>query len=484
MEILDDTFEDLPSWQRYLILMGAGMGSSKRGIQQVLNSFGAKHKALGTSDEDMEDISFNQKAVKKLSDATSGGWAAELAGNITDPISLALGGGGAGALTKVGASTVAKLMAPAALQGALAETKEGDSRAFNTAVSAMTPLAMKKAGDLRKVFAGEAQYDKLPDAQKRIFDELAANDSGGILKGRKYSQDLKNRAADVGMFPGYLDPNESNPWRAWVDLSDAYIPNKEYIDAPFFDVFRSKNLQKIAPELGDLKTSILKDRDLGASIYLPDGDIKAGYLESHARTPEEHFLNILHETQHFMQTKNKWPSGSNTGAWKSKVGPSNDDIGALLAYTGDMGEIEARDAAARFQYGALNDPNLKQIPAYSMHDKGINDFVSEGWNYYRPHQGLANRLPPGIAKDFVNELNSSKNLPKYPFNSNAPDRTTPLKDLLELRVNERGGPLTAGHPLLNGETIDLDPSVPIRNSAGSMQLVRTPYGTLKWVRKN
>src|SRR5580765_2341108 len=154
---MPDKFEDLPLLQRYLILTGAGMGSSKRGIQQLLHGAGLKNKTLGTTDADIKDIDYAQKAVDRLSEATPGGWAADLAGQFADPATLL-----AGPLAKVAVKGVKGALATAranALTGALssgvAETREGDSRLGNLALGGATNTFGDVVGGAKKIWAGD-----------------------------------------------------------------------------------------------------------------------------------------------------------------------------------------------------------------------------------------------------------------------------------------------------------------------------------------
>jgi hypothetical protein len=397
-----DDFSDLPSWQRYLILLGSGMTSSKRGLQQLANGAGLKKASLGTSDADMADIEFEQKASQKLSDATPGGWVAEAAGNLADPISLAAGGA-LGTAAKVGKSAVT-LARQAALSGALtggvSEVKDGGSRLGNMAFGAGTNAAMPVASGVKNIWAGGSA--KLPAKQAEAFRALEdrALGQGGepqqwIYKDGKLVSGPKNHltytdaeaqriASEGGLTRGYIkDPTDAdaNPYRVWIDqsrtkmrpeaIADIHGAHEKWMSLPgmggndesYFsarvgDLMDAPDMFHAYPALADTPISIkFKKNSRHSASYMEDADHMT--LDTGDLSDPKTMGHIIHELQHKVQAIENWPRGDNPDRLAQVIGPK-----AFHAYLGGMGEIEARDSAARalidpknargFQYGALH----------------------------------------------------------------------------------------------------------------------------------
>lgn len=383
-------FEDIPEWQRHLILIGAAMGSSTRGLQQIANKVGLKSKTFGTSDEDMKGIDFNKKAVDDLADKTRGGVLSSLFGSLADPVGLLAGGAlgkaaGIGskllAPTKSGARALAEATAGGAAQGLVAEERENENRFSNALTSGLMSAAAKPAGNAVKKIWGGANENLSKQQSEFMGDALARFRKTG--RWTDDVADLDEQGKNIGMFRGYTDPITgmwANPWRAFIDTSDAKL--KKAGDTSFgtnlFDVLDSPSLQNAAPYLKNARLGLLS-----AKGQNPHASVSGMHITSFADNEADHIDNIRHEVGHIIQRANDWPKGSDPVRLKEllegEVTKARTPNKAGLAYLMTPGEIEVRDGAARY-YATSGDKTKGYLDRFGPYALNLS---------YKPNEGLA-----------------------------------------------------------------------------------------------
>lgn len=415
-------FEDIPEWQRHLILIGAAMGSSTRGLQQIANKVGLKSKTFGTSDEDMKGIDFNEKAVDDLADKTRGGVLSSLFGSLADPVGLLAGGAlgkaaGIGskllAPTKSGARALAEATAGGAAQGLVAEERENENRFSNALMSGLMSAAAKPAGNaVNKMWGGITQRNNLPKEQRDLFDKIARNYGE---KKTWSSPELVEEGKKVGMFPGYTNGVYNifdNPWRVWIDTSDAKVMKGLVEDEPFLKAMGSKNLAKIAPELDDYKVTLLD------ALRGPEAALNGKEVWSKAYDDAGHLSNLRHEGTHIFQEMNDFPKGTTPEGMRKKLSGAGvrgtDSNSGLFAYFMNPGEIEARDAASRSVIGGGN-AMLDAHAPYTLNVGPGNEGVLKYFQMGQPHMKVAALARTPHEKALAAFLNTPESMAKYPM---------------------------------------------------------------------
>lgn len=368
---LKGLIDELPWWQRQLILIGGGMTGSVRGIQQLLNQAGIKSDTLGSNDESIKGILTDQRSIDALREETPGSLLGDLIGSAADPISLAAGGVATAPLK----SLLARGAASGAVGGVLGEVEEGGSRLGNTAMGlGMGALTSKMPNKKDLIYIGE-KAKGLSERQKAI---LAGVEAPEPLEG----------------FKGYAAPGKKNNMRLILDDSRASFDESTMDDTPqlLSWVVRNPKLFKHYPELKDVgfRGEISEGAKVGGGFNPRDSSIEAT-----ATNAKEMMEVLTHEIQHAIQKIEGWPRGGNEKAITADLlngymdvfnirggylNPQNiqgvlSDPASIKARAENLmqhafsvdkntspyskylrlaGEIEARDAAARKYHGIFD----------------------------------------------------------------------------------------------------------------------------------
>jgi hypothetical protein len=423
--------DDLQPWEKYAVLFGSGMTSSKRGLQQLANALGLKHSSLGTDDAGMKDIDYEQKAIEDLQGVTPGGWAANMAGSFADPSGLIPG---ALAVKGVkGLRALRNIAATGALSSGVGEEKADDSRLGNMALGAAMNAVLPAATVAKEVWAGAKGAKNIP-SMKPKFEKI---EEAAKLEGRGYSHpDVVAEAEKMGLQHGIADPDKPwvNPYRFWISheadrmtpgaLAMKVGPDPQHAvlhNATLGGVLNSPATYNAYPQLTSrpTKVTLAQRAERGGSLSR-NTNTGETVIKVHGDSAPTTYPSLVHEIQHDVDGIEGWPRGSSPDTMDPKVGPAR----SFHAYLGSPGETNARDSAAR---AVLEQAGRGDVVAAhkwgELHDKVQNapSFVQN--MLYDPLHSTSDLAKGGILRGtpegdtLAAALNDPRQFHKYPVHT-------------------------------------------------------------------
>jgi hypothetical protein len=171
----------------------------------------------------------------------------------------------------------------------------------------------------------------------------------------KYEMALKmDRAGidptEINRYTGYYKNPSSNIWSQEISDASAIrtknLPAKVGDFVPLRNVMRHENLFYAYPDLKDIK--VTREAGGGASYY---GDTNTIAIGKDIKKPEQQLSALIHEAQHAIQMKEKFPRGTNQGEMEQFITPEMAKINERLA---ELFYAEKRDPKNEKEWGDLN----------------------------------------------------------------------------------------------------------------------------------
>jgi len=370
------TIDEMTPWEKYLALFGSGMMGGIHGAKQIAHGAGLKSKALGTTDQDIDELAANAALTSKLSDKTPGGWAAELAGGFADPVMLA---GGRVASLPFKALT-SKAVVGGGLQGVLGETEDSTSRLGSGVLGAATGKLMTKNAPVKKDMYKGVLSPNLSD--REVENLINVHESGKLLPGPRsegYIGGAKEGKSALSAVRFPIDPSSRK-----VDIQNTGDTNKllgDVVDWPEF--FAS------APKKGMYENTPVHI-NIDPKLQRPGGsyDTITGELAVSAPNRQLGESGLYHEMTHLVQKAHGWPFGDDPKRldqsldhakkqiMNSRMSPKEkkyrldrlEETTGIELYLRSLGEREAYDTEQRAMKGTLSafNPSGQQYPQYVL----------------------------------------------------------------------------------------------------------------------
>jgi hypothetical protein len=171
----------------------------------------------------------------------------------------------------------------------------------------------------------------------------------------KYEMALKmDRAGidptEINRYTGYFKNPSSNIWSQEISDASAIrtknLPAKVGDFVPLRNVMRHENLFYAYPDLKDIK--VTREAGGGASYY---GDTNTIAIGKDIKNPEQQLSALIHEAQHAIQMKEKFPRGTNKGEMEQYITP---EMAKMNERLGELFYAEKRDPKNQKEFTELN----------------------------------------------------------------------------------------------------------------------------------
>lgn len=161
--------------------------------------------------------------------------------------------------------------------------------------------------------------------------------------------------AEINRYTGYFKNPSSNIWSQ--EISDAFavrtknLPAKVGDFVPLKNVMRHENLFYAYPDLKDIK--VTREAGSGASYYADTNTIAIG---KDIKNPDQQLSALLHEAQHAIQMKERFPRGTNPKEMEKFITPEMEKLNERL---GELFYAEKRDPKNEKEWTELNNQMRK-----------------------------------------------------------------------------------------------------------------------------
>jgi hypothetical protein len=176
----------------------------------------------------------------------------------------------------------------------------------------------------------------------------------------KYEMALKMDKAgidpsEINRYTGYYKNPSSNIWSQEISDASAVrtknLPAKAGDVVPLRNVMRHENLFYAYPDLKDIK--VTREAGGGASYY---GDTNTIAIGKDIKKPEQQLSALIHEAQHAIQMKEKFPRGTNKGEMEQYITP---EMAKMNERLGELFYAEKRDPKNQKEFTDLNNQMRK-----------------------------------------------------------------------------------------------------------------------------
>lgn len=176
----------------------------------------------------------------------------------------------------------------------------------------------------------------------------------------KYEMALKMDKAgidpsEINRYTGYFKNPSSNIWSQEISDASAIrtknLPAKVGDVVPLRNVMRHENLFYAYPDLKDIK--VTREAGGGASYY---GDTNTIAIGKDIKNPEQQLSALIHEAQHAIQMKEKFPRGTNKGEMEQYITP---EMAKMNERLGELFYAEKRDPKNQKEFTDLNNQMRK-----------------------------------------------------------------------------------------------------------------------------
>ena len=194
----------------------------------------------------------------------------------------------------------------------------------------------------------------------------------------KYEMALKmDRAgidpSEINRYTGYFKNPSSNIWSQEISDASAIrtknLPAKAGDVVPLKNVMRHENLFYAYPDLKDVK--VTREAGGGASYYADKNTIAIG---KDIKRPEDQLSALIHEAQHAIQMKERFPRGTNPKEMQEFITPEMAKMNQRMEYLNDLDKKspqETKELEDLFQkMRKLKSQQKKESPETYMRAEG------------------------------------------------------------------------------------------------------------------